>query len=166
MDLVSQNRLFNYSSVIAGFSNNEMTSYQNEVDTLNAEITLLQNTAGYDLVTSPAVASLVTRRDKLLLLISNIEEVITEITAISNLPDSVKDQLYYFYTVVSPSYVDFMIRMPFNYTMALSDPVIIQLLTDITNTSDAKTATAKLVYDKYKVNANHRSSLLKFYRYL
>lgn len=166
MNLIPQNNLFNYSSVIAGFTNNELASYQAEVRSLDADIMLLQNTSGYNAITSPAITSLITRRDKLLLLISNIEEVITEITAISNLPDNIKDQLYYFYTVVSPLYTDFMIRLPFNYTVALSDPVILQLLTDNTNNSDAKTAAAKLVYDKYKINAEHRSSLLKFYRYL
>ncbi len=163
--LVLEAELFDYSLGIAGI-NDEITAYQAQLDTVNAQITVLQTAIGYTGLISPGLSALISQQTELTNIINDLQTVITELTTISNLDSTTKDQLYYFYTVLACDNVEFMVRMPFNYVSALADPVIQQLLADTTNTSNAKIAMAQLVFENYQISKDHQKSLVKLYRYL
>lgn len=164
-ELVPQATLFDYSSAITGLSN-DIASSQSDLAGVNSKIALLQSAVGYDSVTSPALAGLINQQSQLTTTIDDLQATLTEITAITNLDSNTQGQLYYFYTVIGGSYVDFMVRMPFNYETALVDPAIVALLSDTTNSADAKTAVAGLVFGNYPIFSAHIRSLISLYRYL
>lgn len=163
-DLVSEETLFDYSASIAGISNSIAISQQT-LDDVNTQITLLQTATGYSDVTAPALNDLLNQQANLTYTISELQAVLDEITGLYNLDSDTQDQLYYFYTVVDVSHVDFMVRMPFNYETALVDPTIVALLSDTTNTADTKTAIAQLVYQNYPIFPDHLRALTEIYRY-
>lgn len=163
--LVAEEVLFDYSLGITGLSA-ELTNYQTELADINAQIATLQSATGYNTVVAPALTQLAKQQSFLITVITDLQETIAELNALANLDSEIKDQLYYFYTVLECSHVEFMVRMPFNYTIALADEVILNLLEDETNTHEVKVATAKLVFEKYPVSASHQRSLVKLYRYL
>jgi hypothetical protein len=164
-DPVPEATLFDYSVAIAGFIN-QINSMQDQLNSINGQITLLQTTTAYSAVTAPALTTLTNQQTQLTSSITDMQTVLTEITAITNLDSATQDQLYYFYTVVGASYQEFMVRMPFNYQAALIDPIIVTLLADTTNTVDTKTAIAQLVYQNYPINGDLIRSLVQLYRYL
>jgi len=163
-DLVSEQTLFDYSASITGISNS-ITMSQQALDSINAQITLLQTATGYSDITAPALNDLLNQQTNLTSTISELQAVLDEITALYNLDSGTQDQLYYFYTVVDVSHVDFMVRMPFNYEAALADPTIIALLSDTTNSAGTKTAIAQLVYQNYPIFAGPLRALTEIYRY-
>jgi hypothetical protein len=163
-DLISEQALFDYSPSIEGISNS-ITTNQQALDNINAQIALLQAATGYSAITTPALNNLINQQANLTYTISELQAVLTEITTLYNLDSTTQDLLYYFYTVVGGSSIDFMVRMPFNYEAALSDPIIIALLADTTNTVAAKTTIAQLVFQNYPIYFPHLRALTEIYRY-
>ncbi len=164
-DPVPQSQLFDYSAAIIGFSN-EIIATQEQLDLINAQLAMLQSIAGYGEVVTPAINSLMSQQVALFAAITDLQSVLNEMTNIMNLDTETQAQLYYFYTVLRCSYIEFMLRMPFNYQSALADPTILVLLTDSTNSSDAKKIVAELIYQNYPVSLAHIHSLARLYSYI
>lgn len=163
-DFVSKQTLFDYSASITGISNS-ITNFQSMLDDVSAQIAVLQAATGYSDVVAPALETLLDQQDGLTYTINELQAVLNEITNLYNLDSATQDQLYYFYMVVGGSYIDFMVRMPFNYQAALADPTIVALLSDITNSDATKIAIAELVYANYPIFPGHLRALTEIYRY-
>lgn len=153
---------FDFAAIISGL-NTYLAGIQASLDGVNAEIATLENVVGYQDVVAPDLVNLNTGKSNLESIISSINAVIAEINIITGLSAEIKEQLYYFYTVLGVQDRDYMTRMPFNWQTALSDPDIVALVADTTNPSPAKVAVAKILYQRYPINAEHIRTLVKFY---
>lgn len=163
--VVSPEVLFDYSSALIGLSN-EISQNQIELDAVADELIVLQNATGYDELVVIAIKELQDLEGSLTLIINDLQAVYNEINSLLNLDSSEKDKLYYYYSILGVGHKEFMVRMPFNYSLALADPVILDLVADSTNSSQAKIALAKLVYQNYQINSEHIGALSRLYRYL
>jgi hypothetical protein len=162
---VSRDALFDYSLSIQGISN-EIVLNEEQITSLDKQIIVLQNTIGYPSIIALALEDLISKKNILETTNIELQSTLDEINVISNLPSETKDLLYYFYTVIKDSRVNFMIRMPFNYQAAIIDPNIQELLADTTNSKDNKTAIAQLVYQNYPISFDHIRSLLLINKFI
>lgn len=154
---------FDYAVVVTAIGD-EKTRIQANLDVNNAELALLQAATDYSSTTASRITSLNEEIARQTAIIAQHDEVLAEIAIIQALDSTTKDTLYYFYTVVTPGKADFMAKMPFNYSTALADPVIVALQADTTTPAESKTAVAKLIYGNTRMSPNHIHSLICIYR--
>jgi len=143
---------FNYHAMIIAYQN-RINIIREDLDATTTELNGLQSATDptYSEILKNIISILQNKIDSLNSLSLRFTEIIDEINAILNLPQEVKDNLYYFYTVIGNSNKeDFMSRILFNYQDILRDPVILALIEDTKTSLEVKKVIAKLCYDKYQ----------------
>lgn len=162
---MSFDTVFNYASVVNG-----LTTEQNNNETALFMVTdalaTLQSANAY--ANEPIVIDKITSLQADIIALTNrkknINEVLSEITMISALPNESKDKLLYFYTVVNPTKQEYMAKMLFNYKNALNDARITNLIADTITPSSAKKIIANIIYSSYSILTENQYTMA-VYRY-
>jgi hypothetical protein len=156
---------FNYSNAVTHI-NSQITSKQNELTIINAELTMLQGISGYTTMLAPKIEQATSKVDNLTSFITSLQNILTEITNVSGLSSESKNALYNFFINTNWPKADFMIKMLFNTTAMLTDPDFIALSTDEENDADCKTCIAKAIIEKFNINQTNIHSLVQLYAHL
>lgn len=145
---------FDYTGLLNSLALN-ITNFQNEISNIDNEIALYDNAPNYTSVTENRKNLLVNMKNNLSYKIQKNQEITDEINnLILETPEN-KATLYYFYTVVEPDKKYFMIKALFNYSAALNNQKIQELMNDDITPSESKVAVAKLIYEDFQINQEY-----------
>lgn len=151
---MSFSETFDYSSSQTRISNVQ-SQIQSQLDECNASLALFQTVTGYSDIVSTQIQTLNIQKTQFESRRNILQSTQDEITNLLNSSDADKSLLYQNFLVLNCDKIDYMRRMLFNFETGLQDPVLLELLADTTNTPEAKTAVAQVLYSKYQLDTNY-----------
>lgn len=141
--------IFDYTNTIIHY-NNKLNILATQLNNNQYQLSLLQG-APYQTIVGSTIANITLAIAEINTTIQNIQLILDEITQIQLLSLQDKEQLYYYYTVVNDNIINFMGKMLFNTSRALSDVDIQTLINDTTTPDPVRLEVAKIIYDQYQI---------------
>lgn len=146
--------IFDYTASIQmlGDAIVEMT---NKISNIQNRITLIESATDYAAVTQNTLEDLNSNKIKLEKRHSDMQAVLDEINNLLMATDEEKASLYYFYTILQVNKKEYMKRLLFNYSSAITNPTIIQLVADTETSTEAKIEVARILYETFSIKSEY-----------
>jgi DNA-binding transcriptional regulator YbjK len=147
--------VFDYASSVQMLEKS-IIDMTNEINAIQSKITLIESASSYATATQNKRDALNAQKTKLDGHNSNMQAVLNEINNLLATTEEKKTSLYYFYTVLQVNKHEYMQRLLFNYTTALDNLTINQLLTDDATSTEVKTEVAKIIYEDFPIKSEYK----------
>tara|TARA_R110002153_G_scaffold155933_3_gene308047 strand:+ start:8742 stop:9245 length:504 start_codon:yes stop_codon:yes gene_type:complete len=136
-----------------------------ELATAQAEIALYESASAYGSITAGTLQRLNRTKTDLDSRLINMDAILAEVDVVTSLSLESKDKIYYYYTILTPSKTDFMVRTLFNHVEALANGGIESLRADEATPLAAKVAVAQILYAEYNVK-NDYATIINLAQYM
>jgi hypothetical protein len=147
---MSFDTILDFTPVVDGITL-RMNNMQTQINADTTVVTQLQ-ASQYSTLLDPEINIMLSNIAQYTTKVQNYQSILDEITRIQSMSVEDKASMYYYFTILGVSKMNYMTKMLFN-TDALNNENVQALYADVITPTETKLIIAKIIYDRFYINS-------------